>query len=238
MRVPDYMRVPQPRVLSFKIFCLLAFVLTIALGTWQIYRLQWKQDLLLKIEVQQSKDVKHLPILLDDREALDYQQVKIFGKFRNDLEQLLGPRSHKRVSGYNVITPFVLNDGRHILVNRGWVPATYRDTRHRLAGQIARPIELIGVLRTNFARNMFTPTNDVDSRLWYWYDIVGLSAELRLPLVPAVLEQKLPSVAGGLPLPIGGKRSLPNNHLEYAVTWYLLSIVIAFMYVAWSFRKS
>jgi surfeit locus 1 family protein len=206
------------------------FLGCLGLGTWQVQRLRWKEDLLARIAVQMAKPAAPLPASPADWRALDFRRFEINGRFRHDQEQLLGPRSHRGNPGYHVITPFALADGRLLLVNRGWVPLAARAPERRPRGQLAGPQTLSGVLRADFKRGQWTPDYDAKARLWFWYDVAGMANLTGLELLPVVLRQDAGAAPGGLPIGGGIKITIANNHLQYALVWYALAAVTAVMF--------
>eukprot|EP01097_Dermamoeba_algensis_P008741 TRINITY_DN5932_c0_g1_i1.p1 TRINITY_DN5932_c0_g1~~TRINITY_DN5932_c0_g1_i1.p1 ORF type:complete len:180 (-),score=40.58 TRINITY_DN5932_c0_g1_i1:92-631(-) len=99
------------------------------LGTWQMYRLQWKEDMIKQRKgraflapIQMNSD--NIPLSEEEKNEMDFRRVKIEGSFDHSKELIIGPRFHDGKLGYHLITPFNLADEKanRILVNRGWVP--------------------------------------------------------------------------------------------------------------------
>lgn len=212
------------------------FLGCLGLGAWQVQRLHWKEDLLARMAAQMTAPSAVLPVSPADWRALDYRRFEINGRFRHDLEQILGPRSHRRVSGYHVLTPFVLADGRMLLVNRGWVPQAARDPARRPQGQLDGPQSLSGVLRSDLKRGQWTPDYDAKARLWYWYDVAGIARVSGLKLLPVVLQADAAELPGGLPIAGVTNIDIANNHLQYAITWFALAAVALVMFVIFRLR--
>lgn len=208
----------------------------LALGTWQLQRLSGKQDLLARIAERMAAPPEFLPAISQNWRALDFRRYRASGQFLHGQELILGPRSYRHEPGYHVLTPFVLDDGRILLVNRGWVPLNARDPGRRPQGQSGARLTLSGVLRSAFKRGFWTPDYDAKARLWYWYDVAGMARVTGLKLLPAVLQADAGGVPGGLP--IGGvtKTAIANNHLQYAILWYALAAVIAAMFAIFRWR--
>ena len=209
----------------------LAILLT--LGTWQVQRLQWKEALIAEIEAGLSAPPRPLPVDGSSLDRLNYHRVSVRGRLLHDREQSLGPRQHTRQPGRHLLTPMALSDGRHLLVNRGWLPERPGDA------DVARPagdLELTGVLRTGFRRGTFTPDYDAGAAMWFWYDIDGISARTGLTLLPAVLEAD----DDGEGLPFGGvtEVNIANNHLHYALTWYGLAAALICVFVIFQRQRS
>jgi surfeit locus 1 family protein len=212
------------------------FLGCLGLGIWQVQRLQWKEALLARIDERMALPAVPLPAAADWT-VFDYRRVRVSGRFLHDREQILGPRSHRRQSGYHVITPFRLDDGRLMLINRGWVPSAARDPAVRTDGQVGGQLKLEGVLRADFKRGTWTPDYDAGAGLWYWYDIAGMARVTGLGLLPLVLEAAAGERTDSLP--VGGVSDvrIPNNHLQYAITWFSLAAVSVVMYLFYWRRR-
>lgn len=215
----------------------IALLILLALGTWQLQRLQWKQAMLAEVEAGLSAPPLTLPADSGRLAASNYRLVTVKGRFLHDKAQHLGPRQYQHQPGVHLLTPMTLTDGRILLVNRGWIPSA--------AGaqvEIDRPsppTTVTGVLRTSFAKGYFTPDYDAAAELWFWYDLAGMAKETGLPLLPAVLEA---DAAGndGSGYPIGGvvELNIANRHLQYALTWYSLAIVLISVFVVFQKQRS
>ena len=132
------------------------------------------------------------------------------------------------VHGLYVITPFVLNDGTRILVNRGWVPWRNMKPCTRMEGQIEGEVELIGVIRKNETRPPFGAKIDLTKEYLPYKDIDVLSS--RLESEPILIDaDESSTVPGG---PIGGQTriNLRNEHVSYFITWFTLCFITAVLY--------
>ncbi|EDV28109.1 expressed hypothetical protein [Trichoplax adhaerens] len=213
---------------------------TFALGTWQIFRLQWKLGLIKDLEMRTSTRAVPLASVIDNLDDMEYYRVIITGYFDHSREQYIGPRSlHKDTavtsmqpseSGMNVITPFICNEPDiTILVNRGWVPRSKVDPSTRQEGQIEGETTVTGVIRHSDRRRPFMPHNDPEKGRWFWRESNALAALLGTSnvFIDADARSTLP---GG---PIGGQTrvTLRNEHLQYIFTWYTLSLITFYLYV-------
>lgn len=210
----------------------LAFVTLISLGNWQVRRLHWKEALLASVEQQ----LQAPPIALAEAEALprseiEYRPIEVTGRFEHDRERHFFA-TYQGQSGYYVYTPLRLADGRAIFVNRGFVPFDMKDAATRPEGQVTGTVTVTGLARDRLdAKPSFAvPENDIAQNIFYWKDIdamaqsTGLSAD---EVVPFFVDADDAPNPGGLP--VGGvtRISFPNDHLQYAITWYGLAAVLA-----------
>ncbi len=224
---------------------LAAFAVLIGLGTWQVQRLHWKEGLLATIEARTLA----LPRPLAEIEALyrssgdvDYMPVTVSGTFHHAGERHFLATWNGQ-SGFFVYTPLELADGRILFVNRGFVPYDLKDQARRPDGQVAGTVTINGLARNPLVEkpSSLVPDNDLAKNVFYWKDrdAMARSAGLRsaVQIVPLFVDADATPNPGGYP--VGGVTliDLPNNHLQYAVTWYGLAAALAAVLAAWCWRR-
>jgi surfeit locus 1 family protein len=230
-------------------FALLAFASLVALGTWQLQRLHWKEGLIRAVSERATVPALPLPPEAEwprlDRDALEYRHVAATGRFRHEDEirvftDLPSPKGPAGGSGFWVMTPLALPDGSTIIVNRGFVPHDRADPGTRLQGQTEGPVTIAGLARWSEDRNPFTPADNAAKGEWFTRDPLAIAAAAGIGRVAPFFIDAEASPPGGLPQ--GGETRLvfPNRHLEYALTWYGLagSLVGVFAVFAWRRRRS
>jgi surfeit locus 1 family protein len=225
---------------------LMALAVLLALGTWQLQRLAWKGDLIARIEARAFGEPGALPAEADwprvSPEADEYRRVRLAGTFLHDREaQVHGLMSASRgqpVQGFYVLTPLRLPDGAHVIVNRGFVPTELRDPATRAAGQVPGEVTMVGLLRRPEERGAFVPENEPARERWFTRDPLAIAAARGLPRVaPFLVDADATPVPGGWPR--GGQTMLrlPNNHLQYAVTWYGIAATLVGVFAAFAWRR-
>jgi surfeit locus 1 family protein len=218
---------------------LVGLIALLGLGTWQIERLQWKEGLIAQRQARLAAPPEPLPLRAEDWRSWEFRRVQVSGAFRHDLEQLFGASANDGQLGHHVLTPLVRADGAAVLIDRGWVPADKAHPAARRESQIGGPVEVTGIarFRADGDASWFTPDNQPRARLWFRYDLPALEEALGLELVPVVVEADASANVGDLP--IGGRTrvELPNNHLQYALTWYGLAAVLVAMYLAFGMQR-
>jgi len=217
------------------VFTLAAVAVLAALGTWQLERKAWKEGLIAKLESKLSA----APVALPPRERWsqlsagqdEFRRVK-FSTDLLDQEALIytsGSAIRPDVSGpgYWVLSPARLPDGGLVIVNRGFVPEGKQDPGTRREGRPQGVVEIVGAMRWPEARGLFTPNDAPGKNLWFVRDPAAIAAAKGWGTVaPFYIDQEAPPAPGGLPKVGPLKPSLPNNHLQYAVTWYGLAFVV------------
>ena len=225
---------------------LAAFVIAVlvALGLWQLDRLQWKEALLTRIEARAKAPPQDLPpqdawpaLVPDD---YDYRHVRLRGTFEHAGEILVfrGAPTEGGGVGSLVLTPFRLADGSHVVVNRGFVPVERRDPATRAAAQTGGEVNLTGLMRPPEARNPFTPADDPARNLWFTRDPTAIAAARGLEkAAPFTIDtDAVPPNPGGWPQGGATVVDIPNNHLSYALTWFGLALggLATFAAFAWT----
>ncbi|KAF9921214.1 surf-like protein [Linnemannia zychae] len=214
--------------------------ITFALGTWQVQRLRWKVDLIESLEERMNLEAIPLPrkVNLDALDDFEYRKVKVTGKFRNDEEILLGPRTRgDGQPGYFVITPFERTNGSKILVRRGWVPREKKGQITRLDGLVEGEVTVEGLLRTGEQKaSSFVPENNPEKNEWYSLDLETMAkqSDSQPVIVEMVLDTPAHLIKSELidkNIPVGRSPivELRNNHKEYIFTWYSLCIATTAM---------
>ena len=210
----------------FNIFVIFFITVFCSLGTWQLYRLQWKLDLIEQINAGlRSEPVKYSKII-----KKNYQRVTVEGKFKFNKQIYLYSLNETGKPGFDVITPLMTNSNEHVLVNRGWIEKNYKDLKSINA---IKDNEIVGIFREIPKPNMFKPKNDIFKNVWFSLDQNDLERFTGINFRNYVIF--LEGKKTNLPTPKVITANLTNNHLKYALTWYsvALSILIYFLY----FRK-
>ncbi len=216
----------------------IGIVILIGLGIWQVQRLHWKEGLLARIAALQSAPPQPLDGVLRrvaNDPDIDYVRVRATCP---DIETAPYLRLYSVKDGYagwRIIAACPLTGGSYgaILVDRGFL-----DQRLKLTvGQtISTPI--VGILRRGDTRNFVTPRNDPAQNLWYGRDIAAMARALGVSK-PAptylMLEQPAPPPGGPAVAPLPS--DIPNNHLQYAITWFGLALALGGVYAASLWRK-
>jgi surfeit locus 1 family protein len=205
----------------------LGIVVLCALGAWQVSRLGEKQQLLAEMSERIAADPGSLGEVLarhDRGEDMEFTKVKISGMF-DHAHELRKLATFDGNPGWRIITPFTTADGIVSLVDRGVVPDDYRQP------ESAQPAEVMAIVRAhNAGRGFFDPDNDIENRVWYWWDIPAMLAASAIPpgmkVAPFVLQAVPGDDAGAFPRAAPPQAALQNNHLQYAVTWFSLALVL------------
>jgi len=216
-------------------------VLLVGLGVWQLERLAWKEALIDERQSRSRQPAIALPADLEDPARLQYLPVRVRGRFRHDREFYLAARTFEGQVGLHVVTPLVLDDGRTLLVDRGWIPDDRRDPATRPDGQVAGEAELTGLVRRPGWTGMswLQPDNQPQENLWFWVDppLMAAAAGLDRAITEIYLDAGPAENPGGWPKGGQTRIDLPNDHLQYAITWFTLALSLAVIYVVYHLRR-
>jgi surfeit locus 1 family protein len=228
---------PNRRLYIFLAASLLGIAVLLGLGLWQLERLQWKKALLADLERAvvdaASVSLAEAEDIMARDTSKDYLRVELKGRFDHSSERYLFSL-RDREAGWQVVTPFITRDRRIVLVDRGFVPERLKQPETRLGSQIDGETRTEGFLRKHRGRGLFTPANRPDENVWYWPDVAAMLASLdaRPGLTSSnFLVQELPShgVAAWPRAQRPNPAAIPNNHLQYALTWFALALILAIM---------
>jgi surfeit locus 1 family protein len=196
----------------------------LSLGSWQLYRLNWKLNLLSEIE----NSLKNNPVEFSKNNKKNYLRIKTSGIIDYDKQIYLYNLNESGKPGFEVINPIII-DNENYLINRGWIPF---DKKNKSEIDLMDEDKIIGTLKLQHKASTFKPQNDIDQNYWFTLDrddifkytgkkfsdyIIYLNGDYKLPK-PKVITA-----------------NISNNHKKYAITWFSMAISILLIYLY--FRK-
>ena len=213
----------------------------VGLGIWQLDRKAWKEELIARTTAQLAAKAEDLPPRVQwdkiDAATTEYHRVQFPAEFIAGEEALVYTngsafRPDVKGIGYWVLSPARLAGGSIVIVNRGFVPIEAKAPSSR-----ATPpglVDITGVIRWPDARNLFTPADEPANNVWYVRDPKLIAASKNWgDVAPFLVDLEAPQPVGGLPRAAPLTVSLPNNHLQYALTWFGLALGLAGVYITW-----
>jgi surfeit locus 1 family protein len=225
------------------VFTLVGVAILIGLGIWQLDRKTWKENLIATANTRLARAPEDLPPRASwprlMPEGNEYARVTFPAEFLDGEEALVYTagsafRPDVKGPGYWVFAPARLAGGSIVVINRGFVPPDAKDPATRAEGTPHGSIDIVGVMRWPETRGLFTPADEPQHNVWYLRDPTTIAAAKKWPTAaPFYIEQEQPVPPGGLPL--AGKLvvDLPDNHLQYAITWFGLALALVGVYVTW-----
>ena len=202
----------------------------IQLGLWQLARADWKEGMLDQITAGIQADPVPLPDAIDP--SMKYLPVTVSGTTTGAEIDVLS-HTREQGAGYQIVSRFVTDDGRAILVDRGFVPQEAR--------RLERPpvrLDVTGNLHWPQDASSSTPAPNLDENIWFARDVEAMAASLDTLPVLVVASAIQGDNQGARPMPVAIE-GIPNNHLSYAVQWFLIAATWAVMTLAliWRIRQ-
>ena len=208
----------------FSVFVYFIILTLLSLGFWQIYRLNWKLELINQIE----NSLKNDPVKLSNIEKKNYLRIKTSGEIDFDKQIYLYNLNDNGKPGFEVINPIKIGDENY-LINRGWIPFEKKDLPEI---NLVDQNQIVGTLMLQTKSSKFKPENDIEKNYWFTLNrddifkftetnfseyVIYLNGEYKIPK-PKVITAKI-----------------SNNHKKYAITWFSMAISILLIYLY--FRK-
>jgi surfeit locus 1 family protein len=228
----------RPR-LGPTLFTIPVVAVLVALGVWQLQRLEWKSRLIAERATAVAAAPVPPPQTLAEARALEFHRVTVEGVFLHDKEILLNAIAAKGDAGFDVLTPLREAAGRIVFVNRGFVPTDLKNPARRPAGQLAGTMHVSGLLRVppQEKPGWFIPDNRPDRNAWFWIDLPAMAAADGLSnSAPFYIDADAAPNPGGWPKGGVTPLALPNDHLQYAITWFSLAAALMVIYVVYHSR--
>ena len=208
----------------FSVFIIFFILVFVALGSWQIVRLNWKNNLILEIE----NSLKNPPVELTNSNVENYLKIKTSGSIDLEKQIYLYNLNDTGTPGFEVINPILINDTNY-LINRGWIPFEKKNSQEI---NVFDENDIIGTLKLQGRKNIFKPDNDIEENYWF-----SLNREDILKFTGKEFSKYIIYLGGNYQFPKPKKitANISNNHKKYAITWFSLAISILLLYLY--FRK-
>lgn len=228
------------------LFTLASLAILLWLGAWQWRRMGEKEGLIAAIHAREAMVPQQLPdpTASFEPQAINYMPVTLTGSFLGQQEahvffSLAKPVNGVSGPGYLILQPFQLDDGRVVLVNRGFAPADKKDLAKRPESVIAGSMTITGTLRLPEVRGPFSGADDPVKNIYYVRDPLSIARGMGLTaagitVAPYIVDLKSPVPPAGLPMPGTTQVDIPNNHFQYALTWWSLAAVLGVIFLIYA----
>ncbi|MBV9431165.1 MAG: SURF1 family protein [Hyphomicrobiales bacterium] len=230
------------------LFTCIGVVLLSGLGIWQLERKNWKEGLIAAISARVDAPPAQFPpeaawsVLAPETD--EYRHVRLDGHFLNDKEahlqaNLVSSGMDDGALGYDILTPLELPNGALVLVNRGFVPLDKKDASARRESEIEGKTLVTGLIRFPQARPWFAPKDDAANNIWFSRDPTLIAKAYGLERVAPVIVDADEATDKNT-LPRGGQTRimLPNDHLQYALTWFGLALALLCIFISYAVRRT
>ena len=204
----------------FSVFVYFIILVLLSLGCWQLYRLNWKLNLIQEIE----NSLKNDPIELSKANKKNFLRIQTSGEIDFDKQIYLYNLNDNGKPGFEVVNPILIND-KNYLINRGWIPFNQKDQPEI---NLVDEIKIIGTLKLQSKASTFKPENDIEKNYWFTLDrddvfkytgknfsnfIIYLNGDYNIPKPKDITA------------------NISNNHKKYAITWFSMAISILLIYL-------
>ena len=209
------------RIKSLDIFFLFFILIVLSLGTWQVFRLYSKNNLISNLEKNLKKNSTNFNLDISE------EYTKVFLKKKNLKFRIFLYHLYKGEIGFKVIVPYEVNSSMVVLVDKGWVK---KDKINLIKNTVFNDEIIEGYTKKIKEKNFFTPSNNIKEDFSYSVDMDNLKKSLSKNIYPFLIIQTTQSNKDIIPNSYEVR--LSNNHLQYAITWYGLALVtvIFFLY--------
>ncbi len=209
------------RIKSLDIFFILFIFAVLLLGTWQVFRLNLKNNLISTLE----NNLKKNSIIFN--EDIDKEYTKVLLKKKYLKSKIFLYHLNKGEIGFKVIVPYQVNSSLVVLVDKGWIR---KDKIDLIKNTLLNEDVIEGYTKKIREKNLFTPNNNIKEDFLYSVQTDSLKKSLNKNIYPLLIIQTSKTNKDIVPNDYAIR--LPNNHLQYAITWYGLALVtiIFFLY--------
>ncbi|MDC0988507.1 SURF1 family protein [Candidatus Pelagibacter sp.] len=204
----------------FSVFVYFIILVLLSLGSWQLYRLNWKLNLISEIE----NSLKNDPVELSKSDKKNYLRIKTSGQIDFDKQIYLYNLNKSGKPGFEVINPILIGNENY-LINRGWISFDQKDQSEI---NFVNEDKIIGTLKLQTKASTFKPENDIEKNYWFTLNrddvfkytgknfsnfIIYLNGDYKTPK-PKIITA-----------------NISNNHKKYAITWFSMAISILLIYL-------
>jgi len=192
----------------------------LSLGSWQLYRLNWKLNLLSEIE----NSLKNNPVEFSKVDKKNYLRIKTSGTIDFNKQIYLYNLNESGKPGFEVINPIIINNENY-LINRGWIPFNKKD---KPEVNLINESNIVGTLKLQHEASTFKPDNDINKNYWF-----TLNREDIFKYTGKKFSDYIIYLNGDykLPKPKVITANISNNHKKYAITWFSMAISILLIYL-------
>ena len=218
------------RKLAFLLFvCVVGTAVLVSLGKWQLNRLDWKKAILFEIEQRMTSEAGIIPVK-PVPEQDKYKPIHAIGLLGGKHLRVLSSKKHVG-PGYRIISVFETNN-RRVMLDRGFIGIEENFTKDN--GTL---IEIEGNIHWPDEKDLFTPQPDLENNIWFARDVDSMAQFLDTDPVLIVASVIRPNNTHISTTRIDAT-SIPNNHLQYAITWFSLAGIWVAMSIAFFWKTN
>ncbi len=224
----------RPRLIPLIAF-LLALCILLSLSSWQVKRLKWKTGLINERITKFESEI----IPLENFKGGDieeFQRINVVGALQNRYELFMPALSKNGNNGYHILTILKTRD-RNIIYDTGWIPLNKKEIENRKENLIIGEQNFNAVIRLPGRKGRFQPDNDLEDNFWFFVDPEQIEKFTKLQVEKDFYLEAINNGPNGFPLGNQTRIYLRNNHLQYALTWLMISFGLIGVFVAANIKK-
>lgn len=212
-----------------------ALAILFTLCGWQLKRLSWKENLInLRIERFEGKSLSLESI--NNPEKNEFRKVSINGMFLNDKEMFMPALSKRGNNGFHILVPLETKNGKIIIYDTGWVP-THKKEKIDRESNVDNSFSIKeAVIRLPGRKGKFQPDNEPQNNFWFFVETNVMANYLDLELEQSYYLEATNNGPNGFPIGNQTRIYIRNNHLQYAITWFLIACGLIGVYFAASIK--
>ena len=197
------------------------------MGVWQLNRLEWKQNLINTFEKTSSKS----PIDLQFAEKKEFLKIKVNAKINRKYKIFFPAKTLNGKNGFRLASILQTIEGENILVDEGW----YDQNNHEYFSKNNDIFneEIIGYIRFTRAAKLFTPKNNLVTNEWYTYSLSEIEQFLGVKINQKYFIKNMSKLNEPFLIPSELKPTFTNNHLQYAITWFVMSFAFFVLFLVY-----
>ena len=225
----------KPKLVPFVAF-VIALLILLSLSLWQVKRLVWKTNLIEQRVSNFEGEPKNLYDIRKPNEN-EFKKVFIEGKLLNNFEFFMPALSKNGNNGFHIIVPMEIEKKKLILFDTGWVPLFKKEKNKRLNNLIKEKKIFTAVIRLPGRKGYFQPDNDNVKNFWFFVEPELMEETISMKLENKFYLEASDDGPNGYPLGNQTRIYLRNNHLQYAITWFLIALSLVGVFIFASIRK-
>ncbi len=200
-------------------------------------RLKWKLELINNfVELQNQKPLSLSMGKMKYPNIEEFTKIVSKGTINRSKKIFLPAKTHEGKNGIRIASLWTDNHGNNYLIDEGWFPQTEYDYFKNNTDQINT--EIIGYIRFPTQKRMFTPENSQSSNEWYYYDLKQIQNYFDIQINQKFFIKNMSNYSEKNIIPSSIKHNFTNNHLQYAITWFLMSISFCIIFIIYYFRAN
>ena len=215
---------------------LIALLILLSLSLWQVKRLVWKTNLIEQRVSNFEGEPKNLFDIKKPNEN-EFKKVFIEGQLLNNFEFFMPALSKNGNNGFHIIVPMEVEKKKLILFDTGWVPLAKKEKNKRLNNLIKEKKIFTAVIRLPGRKGYFQPDNDNIKNFWFFVEPKLMEETISMKLEDRFYLEAVDNGPNGYPLGNQTRIYLRNNHLQYAITWFLIALSLIGVFIFASIRK-